>query len=329
MKVYLEKISQFIKTNPAYSIVIANTVLLVLLFLTKDPLSLRSNTYEKAKPFLDASASSITKILIEKTKLPDSKLEFNKQSDVWKFTTKGKEIPAETEKIDSLIKSFLNARKFTVVSSSKDKNDEYGFNEDEMRIEFFQGTNSVGYFLVGSSGKNGSSTHVKWKDSSDIYLIEENLKAGTGRGDANHFYNKRISPINLNAEEILSLDLSSGANSYKLKKLATWTLESPSQGEIANDDMNTTLTKLTSMNADDILLDDSILKSIDSFPYTITISYKDKENIPKNFSITSAGFDKKLNAYYIRKNTEPTIYKMSEYSLKSILEWKPATLVKK
>lgn len=328
MKIHLEKIFSFIKENNAYSITIANLFLILILLITKDPFELRSNTYEKAKPFLSANLSQVTKIELEKTKLQNSKFELVKESDSWSIKKDGKQIPADGDKIESLIKSFLNAKKFTLVSSSKEKNDEFGFNEDELKIEFFNANSSIGYFYIGNSGKDGKNSNVKFKDSNDIFLVEDNLKSHTGRGDINHFFNKRISPIDLNNDSFISIELESSSNSYKINKNTVWNLDSPQKGEISTEDMNTTLNKLTSMNADDILLDESLVRNLESNSFSIRVNFKDKDSVPKIFTIQSVGFDRKNNAYYVRKNNERTIFKLSEYAIKSILDWKPSKLVK-
>ena len=194
----------------------------------------------------------------------------------------------------------------------KDKANEYGFNEDEIKVEIFQNETSLGYLLVGSVSSDGVSSHIKWKDSDDIYLVEENLKATTNRAEFSYFLNKKVSPTGLTSDEIIGITLKKAGNDYEIKKTTVWNLESPKKGEIANEDMNTSLSKLSSITGDDLVVDD-----------------KSKEGIPKSYTLLSAGFDKKLNAYYVRKNNEPSIYKLSEYSIKSILEFKPETLVKK
>ena len=105
-----------------------------------------------------------------------------------------------------LLKYLSNARRYTLVSSSKEKADEYGFNEDEIRIEIFDNVNSIGYFLVGSVATlDANSSHIKWKDSDDIYLIEENLKAATNLSDFTHFLNKKVSKMPKEKQEPLKI----------------------------------------------------------------------------------------------------------------------------
>lgn len=65
--------------------------------------------------------------------------------------------------------------------------------------------------------------------------------------------------------------------------------------------MSTTLSKLSSVNSDDILVDESVLSNIDANPFELRVDFKSKDGIPKSYTILSAGFDKKLNTYYVRK----------------------------
>ncbi len=325
---YYNKIFNFCMNNAALTLTTINIIFLLLIFIVKDPFGFRISSYDQASTFYNTN-SQITKIIVEKTKLPDSKFELRKGNDEWSLLAKGKTLPVDKEKIESLLKSLSNARRYTLVSSSKEKADEYGFNEDEIRIEIFDNVNSIGYFLVGSvATSDANSSHIKWKDSDDIYLIEENLKAATNRSDFTHFLNKKVSPAGLTSEEIIGITLKKPSNNYEIRKTKAWNLESPKKGEIANEDMTTTLSKLSSVNSDDILIDESVLSNIDANPFELRVDFKSKDGIPKSYTILSAGFDKRLNAYYVRKNNEPIVYKLSEYSIKSILEFKPETLVK-
>ena len=323
------KLIEFVSKNIAFTLTATNIVFLLLILIIKDPLGFRANSYEKADPFLNVSSSQVTKVILEKTKVSETKFELDKEADEWSLLTKGKKLPADKERVDSLLKSVFNARRYTVVSSSKDKANEYGFNEDEIKVEIFQNETSLGYLLVGSVSSDGVSSHIKWKDSDDIYLVEENLKATTNRAEFSYFLNKKVSPTGLTSDEIIGITLKKAGNDYEIKKTTVWNLESPKKGEIANEDMNTSLSKLSSITGDDLVVDESALAGVDPNPFELRVDYKSKEGIPKSYTLLSAGFDKKLNAYYVRKNNEPSIYKLSEYSIKSILEFKPETLVKK
>ena len=327
MKLKLNSILKFIKANFAFSITLANILLLILLLFSKDPFGFFVKTYESSKPFLKPELSSINKFTIEKTQLSNSKLEFNLKDELWTVNYQGSEYPTDKERVESLVKGFKNAKKFTAVSSSKEKNTEFGFNEDEMKVEFFNNNNSIGSFLLGSASKDGNSIHVKWLNEPEIYLVEENLKNYTSRGEVNYFLNKKISPPNLNTEDIQSIELISPSNSYQLSKSSAWYVEKPNKGLISNEDVNTTLNKLTSMNADELVIDKNSLNSLGSLNFEIIFKYK-KEQLITEYRIKSYGYDKKTNSYYITKDKDPNVYKLSEYSIKSILDWKPEKQIK-
>lgn len=333
MKSILERYTllvEFVSNNIALTLTASNIIFLFLILLIKDPFELRSNNYEKAESFFSQNSSQVTTVVLEKTKVADSKFELVKGTEEWSVVAKGKKLPADKEKVDTLLKSLYNARKYTVVSSSKEKADEFGFNEDEIKIEVFQNDKSIGYLLVGSvSSSDGTSSHIKWKDSDDIYLIEENLKTATNRADFTFFVNKKVSPQGISSEEIIGVTLKKAGSNYEIKKTTNWNLESPAKGEIANEDMSTILSRLSSITADDIVLDESILAGLEQNPFELKVDFKSKEGIPKSYTLLSAGIDKKNNNFYVRKNNEVSVYKLNEYTIKSILEFKPETLIKK
>lgn len=325
---FYNKIFQFCMNNIAFTLTATNIVFLLLILVVKDPFGFRISSYDKASTFFNSN-TTINKINIEKTKVPDSKFELKLENEDWSLSAKGKKLPVDKDKIDTLLKTLGNIRKYTLVSSSKEKSDEYGFNEDEIKVEIFNNANSLGYFLVGSvSANDANSSHVKWNDSNEIYLVEENLKAASNRADFAYFLNKKLSPAGITSEDIIGITLKKNGNNYELRKTKGWNLESPKKGEIANEDMATSLSKLSSVNADDIVLEEGTLNGIDANPFELRVDYKTKEGIPKSYTLLSVGFDKKNNAFYVRKNNEPLVFKLSEYSIKSILEFKPETLVK-
>lgn len=325
---YYNKIFEFCMKNIALTLTAANIIFLLLILVVKDPFGLRISSYEQAKPFFDTK-QIISKITIEKVKVAESQFVLSKQNDDWALLAKGKTLPVDKDRIDSLLKSLNNSRRYTVVSSSKEKSEEFGFNEDEIKIEIFDSNSSIGFFRIGSaSTSDANSSHIKWKDSEDIYLIEENLRAVTNRGDFNYFINKKVSPQGLTSEDLIGITLKKNGNNYETRKTKEWNLIAPKKGNLANEDMNTILSKLSSVNADDIVLDESSITGIDPNPFELRVDFKSKEGIAKSYTLLSAGFDKKNNAYYVRKNNEPLIYKLSEYSIKSILDFRPETLAK-
>ena len=58
--------------NAALSLTTVNIIFLLLIFLVKDPFGFRISSYDQASTFYNTN-SPITKITVEKTKLPDSK----------------------------------------------------------------------------------------------------------------------------------------------------------------------------------------------------------------------------------------------------------------
>ncbi|HNN82105.1 MAG TPA: hypothetical protein PKL30_24710, partial [Leptospiraceae bacterium] len=105
------KIFEFCMKNIALTLTAANIIFLLLILIVKDPFGLRISSYDQASPFLETK-QTITKITIEKVKVADSSFELNKQSEEWILTAKGKTIPVDKDRIESLLKSIANARKY-------------------------------------------------------------------------------------------------------------------------------------------------------------------------------------------------------------------------
>lgn len=58
--------------------------------------------------------------------------------------------------------------------------------------------------------------------------------------------------------------------------------------------MSTILSRLSSITADDIVLDESILAGLEQNPFELKVDFKNKEGIPKSYTLLSAGIDKKI-----------------------------------
>lgn len=326
----MKKFTDFIQSNKAFSIVALNLVLVLLVIPFKDPFGLFVKSYEKANPFFEINQSEISKITVEKVKEPDEIQTLQKKDGEWIVSTKNKKtFQADSKKVDDLIHSILKAKKFTIVTSSKDKAIEYGFGDDEQKIEIFDAANkSIGYLSIGSVSPRGSNTHVKWKDSNDIYLVEDNLKSVTGRGDSKFFINKKIVPDGVEVEQIHQVTLSyakSEDDGYIiLKDKEKWMMQKPKTGEITKDDMNIVLPRLVGLNADDVIAEDISLEGLDTENnFQLHFSYKGKLGTSREIKLICIGTDKEDEYYYIKKENSDTIYKLSDYKLKSVLDFEP------
>ena len=326
-KYYLVSI-EFMKANKALSISALNVFLLLLALLIKDPFYFFVDSYAKSPPFFSLKESGIAKLIIQKTKVSGSDREIFRENDSWKLRSKaGKVYFADEGKITPLIKSILGAKKFTVVSSSSEKSFEFGFTEEEIRIEVFgNDSTSQGYFLVGSVTPRGNYTHIKFNDSPKIFLVEDNLKSVTGRGEENFFVNKRLSPAGIIVDDITEFSLRRAEPGYELRKEnKEWILTAPISGKALENEVTSVLTKLQDLKADDILESSEKLKLETANPFTLGFSYKTKSGKNGSVSIVSIGKDK--DYYYLKRNGDETIYKVSSYHLTSLLTKKPESFL--
>lgn len=326
---FISKILKFIQKNIALSLLSANILILLFLFISKDPFRLREKSYDKASAFFPISENDITKISLERKGLSDVKYELIKTPSEWSINLKGKEYRGETDKINSFVKAVLNTKKFTVVTSSPDKAKDFGFNEDEIKIEVFAGSDSKGHISLGSLNSESIGTHIKWNDSKEIYLVEGNLKSLMGNFSFNHFMDKRISPSGLSSDDLTYFKLERNGKEIEIKKENTWNLISPTKTTIANEDMSNLLSKLSTLIAEEVLISDLDLNGVEPYPFEFTYSFKEKSGKTNSILISSEGLNKTNNYYFVKKNKDDIVYKVSEYSIKSILDFDPTKAPKK
>ncbi len=319
----------FIKKNLAFTLTTSNLLLLAFIILVQDPFDLFTKTYLKAKPFFLADKNLITKMVITKMDEADKSFSLVNEGGVWSLTlkTSAMQLPVETEKVNALIQSLYNARRFTVVTSSSDKQKEYGFQSDEIRVEVFAKDKATfGTLFVGSVAPRGSFTHVKFADEKEIYSVEENLKTVLGRGKFDQFIDKKFTPTGVSSEDIQEVTVKNDKQEpiYTLKRNAEeWKQIEPKEVVVNKEELSSLLSSLSTLAGEDVKLDSSYTDKLDTkLSYMIAYSFKDKKGIIQTVTVSILGKHKEDNLYYASK-TEGIVFTMGEFKLKTILEYKP------
>ncbi|HMV77950.1 MAG TPA: DUF4340 domain-containing protein [Leptospiraceae bacterium] len=320
---------KWISEHKAFSLTAANLILILLLFFTKDPFSLFSRTYDRAENFFKISEKDVQKIRLAKPDFPDYEKEISRDGMNWELKVKsGKKFRADSEKTETLLKSLLGAKKFTVITSSKEKGAEFGVTGGEaIEAELFDKAGSLGKITVGTAGGGGSFTHIKWNGGDEIYLVEDNLKAAAGRGADDFFFDKKISPSGLTSSDIITVSLKDSSalkRDFEVQKAEKdWTAVKPATGPISSEEISSLLSRLSSLSADEVISDEKKIPELDKKD-SVEIRFSFKKGAESGSVVLNVlGKDTKGNHYYAVKNNEPTVYRMSEYSLKQILEFKP------
>jgi hypothetical protein len=319
----------FIKKNLAFTLTTSNLVLFALVILIQDPFNIFTKTYSKAKPFFQADKNLITKMVVTKMDEADKSFSLLNEGGVWSLTLKTStvQLPVEIEKVNALIQSLYNARRFTIVTNSVDKRKDYGFDSDEIRVEVFAKDKvTFGTMYVGSVAPRGSFTHVRFEDEKEIYSVEENLKTSLGRGKFDHFIDKKFTPTGISSAEIQEVTVKNEKQEpvYSLKKNGEeWKQVEPKEVVLGKEELSPLLNSLSTLAGDDIKLEPSYKEKLDTkFSYTLTYSFTDKKGVSQPVTVLILGKHKEDNLYYASK-TEGIVFTMNEYKLKTILEYKP------
>jgi hypothetical protein len=311
-----------INKNRALFLITINSLLLLGVLLQKDPFHLFEKTYESSDKFYKANLSEISKITFKRKNEESSQKKLELQNSSWKlFVNSELSYMADEEKVSQLLKSLLEARKYTIASSGKNKFSEYGLDStDTFVVELFKGDTSLGRMALGNAGGGGSFTHILWNDSEDIYIVEDSIKPLLGRGADDFFINKRITPISVNSSDILTVSLTSKIKNknYMLQKKETKWYLGEKETEVSSEKITGLLNKLSSLVADGVIDSKDLPKMSEADSADLQFSYKDSiSNTSQSITLKILGKDAS-NIYYLQKQKEPAIYKFQDYQLKTI-----------
>jgi len=320
MKIMIDTLSK----NRALFLILLNILLLVGVVIQKDPFHLFEKTYESSEKFYNANLSEISKIIYKRKNEESSQKKLELQNSSWKLTiSNGSNYMADEEKVSQLLKALLEARKYTIATSGKEKFSEYGLDSsDTFVVELFKGETSIGKMAMGNAGGGGSFTHILWNDSEDIYIVEDSIKPLLGRGADDYFINKRITPISVNSSDILSVSFFSKTKNknYMLQKKETKWFLGEKAIEVNTEKISGLLNKLSSLVADGVVESKDLPKLSEADSAELQFSYKDPvTSIPNSITLKIMGKDTS-NFYYLQKQQEPAIYKFQDYQLKTIFE---------
>ncbi|MCX7999554.1 MAG: DUF4340 domain-containing protein [Leptospiraceae bacterium] len=321
----MNQILLFISKNQAFSLTILNIILAILLFFQKDPLSLFEKTYEKAPKFVSVSQEEITKFSIQRDGVETDKMLFTKDSGKWQLSLRNKNFLPDEEKIQTFLKTLLDARKFTVITSDENRQTEFGVKGSEaFLVELFKGESSLGKFHIGNL-TSGSFTYLRWNDGKEVYLVEDNLKSPMGRGALDYFIEKKMNSQGFTSNEVATIKLNhlqDNKKSYSLiKKGVDWEAETPFQGKVKKEEVDSLARSLGSLAAEEVLLEEPPTDLTERGKYEIIYSFQSEKG-GETISLQILGLDKS-NYFYARKNNLPTVYKFTNYAFKSIVEFDP------
>ena len=149
----MKQIIERIKKKSTLGLTITNIFLITLLLIQKDPFGIFIRTYDTSPKFINSSESDIKRIVYGRLNEPKSHKEIIMEGSEWKFKNNNNYIfSADNEKVKLLLKALMEARKFTIAATGKDKFKEYGLEgEDALFIELFSDNGISGKYTIVQS----------------------------------------------------------------------------------------------------------------------------------------------------------------------------------
>ena len=169
--------------------------------LLADPLKFRDRSLAK---FVDADRATIVR--------GDRKVTFAKVDGTWKMTSPTA-TDAEQADLDELVNALARLRADELVAEKPADLKPYGLDKPESTLALFAGEKEVLSLAVGKKEENGTRTYAKLSGGDLVALLDEKL-ASRVLGE----YRKRAAWTGVDAAQIETVAISSGANNFALRK---------------------------------------------------------------------------------------------------------------
>lgn len=177
----------------------------------------------------------------------------NKTGSNWDITT-----PlisrADNEKVNEILESTKNLTTTGLISSNKDKFDEFEVNEKGTHVELFQNNEKKTGFFVGKISDDYVHTYVR-KDAEDTTYLAKGILQSNFQTPLISLRDKTVTK--LKPEEVSEIIFKSDTNKLTLtNNNSTWSTDPKT--DIPNNVLQSTITTLLSINAENILEDTQI-----------------------------------------------------------------------
>ena len=169
--------------------------------LLAEPLKFRDRSLAK---FVDADRATIVR--------GDRKVTFAKVDGTWKMTAPTA-TDAEQADLDELVNALARLRADELIAEKPADVKPYGLDKPEATLSLFAAEKEVLSLAVGKKEENGTRTFAKLVNGDLVALLDEKL---AGRVLAE--YRKRAAWTGVDAAQIETVAISSGANNYALRK---------------------------------------------------------------------------------------------------------------
>jgi hypothetical protein len=264
------------KNLPALALGV-NIGLAILLFFLYDPFQLIKTGYVGAGALLELDQEAIKEIVFEEPAfkarlvkgqpLPDSANSETKAQEKayeWSLVSRqgGREIylQADKERVGELLKAIQDGRRYYGVprNPEKDRELEMARNSkgeyDCPRLTIAYNSGKSDQIFIGRSSARAGESYVRLNDEDSIFLVENDLRAASGSGNALFFRNRRILPAAVTKDNIGALNAEFDKYTVRLQKDGgNWRMELPAQGKVKTQEISSLVDDIAGWKANSFL----------------------------------------------------------------------------
>ncbi|RHX89636.1 DUF4340 domain-containing protein [Leptospira stimsonii] len=251
---WIASLLNFFKKDKALSLFLMNLFLGTIFLLLSDPFLFFQKSYHNAEPFFPYKSSEIERIRIGRK---GHEILMERKNGNWSVQIPETTARPDLKKIESLLSAVLKLRKFSKIATHS-KNQDFGLNGEELKLEIQTESGEVGKLEIGVSGKQETGTFVRIPENKEIWFVEESLNPLAGRGNETFFLSNSLIPDEMEISEIhtILIEISSKTNpTIQIQQVSPgqWTITNSEQDHCWGEDCGLWVERLFKTKAERIL----------------------------------------------------------------------------
>jgi len=286
-------------------------VLLVVVFISKNPFSKYEKTAESGSLFPNFNKDNIAKIETIKS---ENKTVLIKNAGKWLVKTMDN-YPADQEEVEKLIDKVAEFETSQLISKNPEKQSIFEVDNSGLEAKLYNSSGELlADFFVGKNGPDFMSTYVRKADSDKVYLVDGYLKSIFDKGERTW---KDRSIFDFNKEDITQLTIVSENQKIVIPKdeEGNWKIIEPEAADAKKDEVDKIADKFSTLEASDFA-EEKELKEYGFDEPKSKLSAMLSDGSVKTLLVGN----KQDSKYYVKTDDKETIYILYKYIIDDLFK---------